>query len=100
MNEYTAERLHEWGVALNKEGNGLGMRLTDYANAWQEERDCLMNGNAALREALRGEASKVTQLRVEVENLRHDVERYVRSAADEATAIAQKTGQYDGEKGQ
>jgi len=52
-NEYTAERLMQWGADCSRENNGgLGMALMRYAEAWQRERDALRAENERLRETL------------------------------------------------
>ena len=67
MSEYTPERLMEWAADCNRRNDGdSGMRLVEYANAWERERD-----------GLRAEVSRLRQ-----------------ALCDEATAIAQGAGQY------
>ena len=93
-NEYTAERLMRWGSDCNN--GGLGLSLVRYADAWERERD-----------ALRAEVERLRQLLLERDGGTHDSDCKIHNpgvgkctclhdeAADEATAIAQETGQYD-----
>ena len=42
MSEYNWERLEDWALALQKENNPLGISLMLYVDAWEKERNELL----------------------------------------------------------
>ena len=96
-NEYTAERLMRLGSDCNRDNRGAsGLEIVRYAEAWEKERDELARDwDVEHYHRLAIERDR-DELWAENERLRHDIERYVNAAADEASAIAQEAGQYGG----